>query len=496
MKVKNTIRLLLLALMVFLPARHLLFAENSFGITDLARRLEAHVSFLASDSLEGRGLGTEGKIIAKHYIAEEFGSIGLQPPGDDYFQHMDLRIGLARVPATNVVGYLPGSDPVLKDEFIVIGAHYDHLGYEYRNGERIIYPGADDNASGTAAMIELARHFAGNPGTFGRSIIFIAFDAEESGLLGAERFLQDIEYFDTEKIRMMFSLDMVGMYEANNGLHLRGIGTLEGGIDLAREVAVLHGLDLSRVTSEIEARTDTRPFGEAGIPAAQAFTGLKSPYHKPGDRYELLDYDGMALITDYLGTLVAEMSVMPDLMPSARFARHMSPWGIRLHSGVLAHLGSTHHRYPDEFFQADGLFAFATGLFFRMQFGQKFALQSELLYDFNGSQSQWGKYRQHSLTLPLNLHLYMAGDDGGLVRAYPIAGGYFRHSFAGSDEGIGPDFGNFHPSQEWGLNFGFGMEVMKVQVAYTWRIGLTDISNIQGTRVYNTGGYFTMGYRF
>lgn len=496
MKVNKTIRLLLLALMVILPSRHLLFAENSFGIADLARRLEAHVAVFASDSLEGRGLGTDGKTIAKQYIAEEFGSIGLKPPGDDYFQHMDLRIGLARVPATNVVGYLPGSDPLLRDEYIVIGAHYDHLGYEYRDGEIVIYPGADDNASGTAVMLELARHFASNPGSTGRSIIFIAFDAEESGLLGAERFLTEHDYFDTGKIRMMFSLDMVGMYEANNGLDLRGIGTLDGGVDLAREVALSSGLQLSRVTSDIESRTDTRPFGDVGIPAAQAFTGLKSPYHMPGDTYELLDYDGMALITGYLAALVTELSLMQKLIPSARFVRHMRPWGIRLHAGILVHLGSTHHRYPDEFFRADGLFAFATGLFFRMQFGQKFALQCELLYDFNGSHSQWGKYRQHSLTLPVNFHLYMAGDDGGFVRAYPIAGGYFRHSFAGRDEGIGPDFGNFHPSQEWGLNFGFGVEVMKVQVAYTWRMGLTDISNIQGTRVYNTGGYFTMGYRF
>ena len=487
-------RCLFLTLCAFaiLPA----IAVNNADKGNLAKRLENHVALLASDSLEGRGLGTGGKIIAKHYIAGEFSEIGLKPAGDDYFQHMDLRIGLARVPATNVVGYLPGSDPVLKDEYIVIGAHYDHLGYEYRNDQRVIYPGADDNASGTAAMIELARHFAANPGTFGRSIIFIAFDAEESGLLGAERFVTENGYFEIDNIKKMFSLDMVGMYEANSGLHLRGIGTLEGGTDLAESVAADRALRLTRTTSEIESRTDTRPFGDAGIPSSQAFTGLKSPYHKPEDTYDLLDYEGMALITEYLGALITEMSLMPELVTSARFTRYMRPWGLRFRAGAMAHLGSTYHRYPDEFFQADEVFSFAPGLFFRMQFGNKFALQPEVLYDYNGSKSPQGTYRRHSVTIPVNLHLYIAGDDRGLVKAYPIAGGYFRYSFAGKDGDASLDFDSLHPSSEWGLNFGFGMEVMRVQVAYTWRRGLTDISPLPGTRAQDTGGFFTIGYRF
>ncbi|MFP4064736.1 MAG: hypothetical protein ACLFS0_04415 [Bacteroidales bacterium] len=85
--------------------------------------LKNHVVILSSDTMEGRGLGTEGKILAKNYIAGEFRSIGLQPVGNGYFQQMDLRIGLARVPGTNVIGYLEGSDPELRDEFIVLGAH-------------------------------------------------------------------------------------------------------------------------------------------------------------------------------------------------------------------------------------------------------------------------------------------------------------------------------------------------------------------------------------
>ena len=483
----------LLLSLILLPFA--LKAQNPHN-NSLSARLKNHVAVLASDSLEGRGLGTEGKILAKNYIARHFSDHGLKPAGDDYFQHFDLRIGLARVPATNVVGYLQGSDPVLQDEYIVIGAHYDHLGYEYHNSERVIYPGADDNASGTAVLIELAGYFSRNPAMRGRSIIFIAFDAEESGLLGAERFIEQNALFDIDKISLMFSLDMVGMYEANSGLELLGIGTLDNGIDIAREVAGEKGVTLRNTTSDIPARTDTRPFGDSGIPAVQAFTGLKSPYHKPEDTYDLLDYEGMARITEYLKILVSELSMKAELGPSRRFARLQRPYGLHFNTGALAHIGGTHNKYPDEFYKANSVFAFSTGFFMQMHFGRKFTIQSEILYDYNGSRSPEGSYRRHSLTVPVNLHLYMAGDPGGFIKVYPFAGGYFRFNLAGKEGGAELDFDNLHPSREWGINLGFGIQIMKMQLAYTWRRGLTDISSLPETKIYNSGGYFTLGYRF
>ena len=474
------------------------FSLNAQGFESdpLAGRLKGHVSILASDSLEGRGLGTGGKIMAKNYIAEQFRSTGLRHFNNDYFQHFDLRIGLARVPATNVVGYLPGSDPGLMDEYILIGAHYDHLGYEYHDGERVIYNGADDNASGVAVLIELAAYFSQNPNLIGRSVIFVAFDAEESGLLGSEIFIDENKVLVRDKIKMMFSLDMVGMYEANSGLELRGIGTLYDGDNLAREIAMAQDIQLRKTTSDIPVRTDTRPFGDIGIPAAQAFTGLESPYHQPGDTYDLLDYDGMAIVTRYLQSLVGEISMMPDLAPSRRFARLQRTYGLRFNPGLLANIGSTNHKFPDEFFDANNVFAFSTGFFLQMQVGQKFSVQPEILYDYNGSKSPDGSYRRHSLTIPVNLQYYLAGDDSGLVRVYPITGGYFRYNFAGRDGGADLDFDNSHPSSEWGLNLGFGIDIMKVHLAFTWRRGLTDISAMSGIPAFGAGRYLTVGYRF
>ena len=131
---KNLLPLLFLLLTVPLSLKALQHDTNS-----LSDKLKNHVAVLAADSMEGRGLGTEGKILAKHYIAGEFQSAGVQPVGNTYFQHLDLRIGLARVPGANVVGYLEGSNPKLRDEFIILGAHYDHLGYVRENGGKVIF---------------------------------------------------------------------------------------------------------------------------------------------------------------------------------------------------------------------------------------------------------------------------------------------------------------------------------------------------------------------
>jgi len=121
--------------------------------------LNGHVTYLASEELEGRGLGTKGKDLAEKYITDKFQEAGLKPLSNDSFsQSFNIKSDLAWVKASNIVGIIPGVDPNLKNEYIVIGAHYDHLGYVLNGENKIIYPGADDNASGVAMLVELAKN--------------------------------------------------------------------------------------------------------------------------------------------------------------------------------------------------------------------------------------------------------------------------------------------------------------------------------------------------
>jgi len=132
--------------------------------------LEQHVHILAADSLEGRGLGTKGKEKAVDYIVEQFQEAGIQPLLVDFRHDFAFMENLIRVKATNIVGFIEGTDTKLKNEFILLGAHYDHLGYRQHKKGRTIYNGADDNASGVATIIEVARFLKENQSQLKRSV--------------------------------------------------------------------------------------------------------------------------------------------------------------------------------------------------------------------------------------------------------------------------------------------------------------------------------------
>jgi hypothetical protein len=465
--------------------------------TDLMEKLKHHVAILASDSLEGRGLGTEGRILAQNYIAGHFKEIGLTPYNDEgYFQRFDLRINLVRISGANIVGYLEGSDPDLKDEYIVIGAHYDHLGYRKEEGEKVIYHGADDNASGVATVIELARYFTSNPGLVKRSIIFIAFDAEESGLLGSGKFISENKIFDVNEIVAMFSLDMVGMYKANKGLDFKGLGALNVGKDLAQPIALAQGLILKNTSAKIEAQTDTWSFGEKGIPAIHAFTGTKSPYHEPEDTFEKLDYEGMAKVTVFMEALLTEMLAVPEAGSSKHFEKLQKPYTINFNTGVTAGLGSAHHNYTDEFYAAKSVFAFNAGLFVQMHIGDKLTLQPEVLFQLDGSKSAEGHFSRQSVIVPVNLHYNLVNQYGGMLKVFPFAGAYFRNSFGGKNGGDDLDFDETYNKQEWGLNLGIGTDLMKWQVKFTAQRSLTNLLQTSENEIIPMGWYFSVGYKF
>ncbi|TVR89640.1 MAG: M20/M25/M40 family metallo-hydrolase [Saprospirales bacterium] len=471
---------------------------------ELANDLKEHVRILASPEFEGRGLGTDGIEMARTYIEAQFEEAGLEQIGDSYFHDFKIRIGLAWVPGRNIVGKIPGSDPELRDEVIVIGAHYDHLGYAVRDGQKVIYHGADDNASGTATLMELAHYFSANRENLGRTIVFVAFDAEESGLWGARWFLRD-SLVAHDQIRTMFSLDMVGMYEEYGGLDLKGMGTLAGGVDMAKSLAETRGINLKNTGAQIERRTDTWPFGSIGVPAIHAFTGLVSPYHQPEDTYDLLDYEGMAEIKWFLADLVAEMSTAEDLEPSDRFLASTRREDGRVveirrpffEYGISLHNGSGFHRHRNEFFRARSSYNFAGGLFAQFNLSNRFTLQPEVLYDYNGSKWEEGSFRRHSVTVPLNVQFNFAQIENEF-RAFLFAGGYYRYNFGGKVAGESIDYDAGFEDTEFGINFGIGVEIIRLHLGWTMRRGMTDLNQDGGSlgSIRDVNSLFTVGVTF
>lgn len=257
--------------------------------------LKKYVEHLASDDLEGRETGTKGNDMAAAFIGGEFKAAGLKPVGDEktYFQAFSAR----GRPTQNVVGLWEGSDPKLKEQIVVVGGHYDHLGLQ-TEGEDKIRNGADDNASGSSTVTALARAFGGSGLRPRRSILFMGFSGEEMGLLGSHHYVRN-PLFPKERHAAMLNLDMVGR-NPDMPVAIYGMGTAREG---ALEEIVKTAVKRTGLKANINAgstlgfgSSDHDSFRSAGIPAMFFFTNPHPDYHKPGDHADKIAYERMEQI--------------------------------------------------------------------------------------------------------------------------------------------------------------------------------------------------------
>lgn len=215
------------------------------------------------------------------------------------------------VTAYNLIGVVEGEGP-LADETIVIGGHYDHLGFggygsraATRTGE--VHNGADDNASGTAAVMELARRFAAGPKPK-RRLVFICFSGEERGLLGSAHYVRE-PVFPLEKTVAMLNFDMIGNLR-NNNVEVGGVGTAAEFAEVVKKADEAISVDVTAVESAF-AGSDHLPFYQRQIPVMFCFTGMTDIYHTPDDDSKTLNMEGAVLVIDYSEQLLRGMSDLP-----------------------------------------------------------------------------------------------------------------------------------------------------------------------------------------
>ncbi|MBT5738407.1 MAG: M20/M25/M40 family metallo-hydrolase [Planctomycetes bacterium] len=270
-------------------------------------RMISDVRWLADPQLEGRENGSVGLEQATQWVANRFEEIGLQPaaPDGSYFDPWSESaeiVGEKRtVPLRNVIGMIPGTDETLSGQSVVVLAHVDHLGRgwpDVRSGnEGKIHPGADDNASGVAVMLETARILAGTHRP-ARSVIFVATSAEEWGLRGARRYIESMEQWPAERAISVISIDAVGRLSEGKLLAL-GIGTATEWIHIARGVGFTTGVAATAVNDD-PGGSDQVPFHALGVPGIQLTTGAHDDYHRPGDTADKVDTAGMVEVAIWL----------------------------------------------------------------------------------------------------------------------------------------------------------------------------------------------------
>ncbi len=299
------------------------------------QRIQQHVQYLASDELKGRGAGTEDEKKAAYYIARQFKKYGLVPLSQNienpYFYEFTFRKkrhphdtstkGMPELKGINVIGLLDNK----ADKTIVIGAHYDHLGlgHDYNSldpePEGKIHNGADDNASGTAGMLELARYFSQNKTFKKYNILFMAFSGEELGLIGSKKWTENPNY-PLNKIYYMINMDMIGrLNDSTKKLVVYGVGTSDQWVPLIDSVNKTFQFTIKKDSSGI-GPSDQTSFYLKDIPVLHFFTGQHSDYHKPSDDADKINYRGEAQILGFIAKLIEQSAKTKTAMQSLKTA--------------------------------------------------------------------------------------------------------------------------------------------------------------------------------
>ena len=279
-------------------------------------KIKEDVAFLADDTLEGRETGTKGEQAAAAYIVERFKELGLQPKGTEGFYqsfsfkpkrgpHGEVDYTNAgedsTITGTNVLAFIDNQ----AENTIIIGAHYDHLGYgsegSLHRGDKEIHNGADDNASGVAVMLDLAGKL--KTANTSNNYLFMAFSGEEMGLLGSNYFTKNAT-LDLSKANYMINMDMVGRLKQDSTLAVYGVGTSPRWKQTLS--ATNPGFKIVENESGV-GPSDHTSFYLQDIPVLHFFTGQHDDYHKPDDDPEKLNYEGMDAISNYIFDVITEL---------------------------------------------------------------------------------------------------------------------------------------------------------------------------------------------
>ena len=297
---------------------------------DRRARLEKHLYYLASDSLHGREAGSEDGVKARAYILNEWNQMGLEPFLPEGFEMPFTKNGLNMA---NLVGIM-------------------------------ICNGADDNASGSTALIEIARMLKENQSQLKRSIIIAAFDGEEKGLWGSQELADRMSQDGTiGNVKCMMSIDMVGWYAKNGQLEVLGSGTIKDGKKLLQANAGGLKLNIEPFETAVLTATDTRSFAKKyKVPTLHLFTGLKSPYHKPADDADLIDYEGLDSISCFITRISTRMATDPSFGPTGKIAQihsgRIKPFEVAVSGGFT----NSSISFPDAKLTSTGKFGWSAGL--------------------------------------------------------------------------------------------------------------------------------------
>ncbi|WP_341214694.1 M20/M25/M40 family metallo-hydrolase [uncultured Wocania sp.] len=291
---------------------------NVFSQSEITENeLKEHLLFLTSEKNAGRYPGGKANKRVVKYLKKEFKKIGVIPFDLGYKQNFKATLRVVKgvdkkpvVKTCNVLGFIEGNDANLKNEYIVLGAHYDHLGLggpsSKSDKKNTIHYGADDNASGTAALLEIAEKIESQKHLLKRSIIFIAFGAEEQGLLGSKYFVEN-PLVPLSQIKLMINMDMVGRMNKDKHVYMGGAGTFPDGVNFMQ--ALGESLNLTPIVhAGSVGGSDHVSFYKKDISVLGMHTGGHPQYHTPEDTVDLININGQKQVCEYIFKTIMKLA--------------------------------------------------------------------------------------------------------------------------------------------------------------------------------------------
>ena len=314
------------------------------------------VGYLASDKLGGRSPGSKGDKLAKEYMVNLFQKSSSSVDVQDFEVIINRRTQETAL-THNVIGVLPGNDPLLQNEYVIIGGHYDTTANPPK-GRKLFFDninnGADDNASGTAMVLELFEKYAATK-NHKRTLVFILFGGEELGLLGS-KFYAENPTVDLEKVQLMVNLDMIGRLDENKNVYIGGVPTANGFSETLKpffDQSELNVTSYEHTASGVRSlfsRSDHYNFYRKDIPSLFFFTGIHKDYHTPRDEADLVNYEGLKLISDLAEQVIDNAANRNDrlefkALPKLEEESERTPARMKVSFGVM----------PDYAYQGSGL---------------------------------------------------------------------------------------------------------------------------------------------
>ena len=308
--------------------------KNDITIDDF----KAHITYLSSDGLAGRSSGTPGDRLAKDYIVNHFTNAG--GSAERFVEVQEHYVSKSRlkpknkVKTYNIIATLPGNDKKLKNEYVVIGAHYDSV----KNTLGLIHNGADDNGSGTSMVLELFEKFA-SENNHKRTLVFMAFGGEELGLLGSKHYVNN-PTIDLSKVQLMVNLDMVGRMDEENNVQLGGSPSAKNFSSKLHPFFVNSKINIIDLGKGIFSRSDHYNFYKKDIPVLFFFTGIHPDYHTATDDEDKINYDGMMEISKIVEPIIAEFAnveerLVFETMEEEKQEKMQSPSKMKVTLGIM-----------------------------------------------------------------------------------------------------------------------------------------------------------------